>query len=57
MPTEAPPPRPTSILVIPPDEGRSATAGIAHTPLGAGPPPQVHRCDDEVFVVLKGLES
>jgi hypothetical protein len=43
--------------VIPPDEGRSATAGIAHTPLGAGPPPQVHRCDDEVFVVLKGLES
>jgi len=34
--------------------GRALCLGVAETSPGAGPPPPVHRRDDEVFVVLEG---
>jgi quercetin dioxygenase-like cupin family protein len=34
--------------------GGALSLGVAETPPGAGPPPHVHRLDDEVFVVLEG---
>jgi quercetin dioxygenase-like cupin family protein len=34
--------------------GGALSLGIAQTPPGDGPPPHVHRRDDEVFVVLEG---
>ena len=34
--------------------GNALCLAIAETPPGAGPPPHVHRRDDEVFFVLEG---
>jgi quercetin dioxygenase-like cupin family protein len=34
--------------------GGALCLGVAETPPGAGPPPHVHRLDDELFVVLEG---